>query len=394
VEDSEEEQDLETKSETAPEDGLVECPLGCGKRMKEAEVFNHLDKCEDEKKQASRSKSKTAMSGGAYQSRSNPVARPEDRINELNYGMMNPTQLSKKLKEQGISNAGSKQLMINRHREWVNIWNANCDSSTPRSRRELLRELDIWERTQGSKAPQGNGLTNTVMRKDFDGDAYAKRHHDEFSRLIADAKRKNMIATTISTEDDADGRAGLVETKESQQHGRPPEDASEPANIDYKPYAHDPEALSNLHDKVQAMREGHVPEPRMNKGFQMPQPVSLASPVDDHQPSMFNTTIAPPIAESDPRQTELPMNITSSDPISLNESLMEKTSKGQHSNEAQLPAEFPRQNSRDEHTAHRLTGSVCDLPVHVLSSSPKKVPMFALPEQPVTDVDGGETHGI
>jgi hypothetical protein len=30
-----------------------------------------------------------------------------------------------------------------RHTEWVNPWNANCDSRNPRTKRELSSELDV-----------------------------------------------------------------------------------------------------------------------------------------------------------------------------------------------------------------------------------------------------------
>lgn len=83
--------------------------------------------------------------------------------------------------------------MIRRHTEWVNLWNANCDSSKPRSKRELLQELDVWERTQGGNAPNQGGTAiggSSVMRKDFDGAGWAANHDAEFKQLIASAQRK------------------------------------------------------------------------------------------------------------------------------------------------------------------------------------------------------------
>ncbi|MGG6496017.1 UNVERIFIED_CONTAM: hypothetical protein NY603_24170, partial [Bacteroidetes bacterium 56_B9] len=63
--------------------------------MKEAEVFNHLDKCEDEQKQASRAKSRTPLNGFvSSRPPSGQGARPQDRINELNYGMLKDKALS------------------------------------------------------------------------------------------------------------------------------------------------------------------------------------------------------------------------------------------------------------------------------------------------------------
>lgn len=192
IEDSEaDEEEYKPESPPKPDDGLVECPLECGKRMKEAEVFAHLDRCDIEKQERQR-KAKPAQSHlkGFGTSSSQPQTRPQDRINQLNYSMLTDSAMSKKLREGGIPNWGNKKLMTRRHQEWVNIWNANCDSTQPRSKRDLLHELDVWERTQGGKAPTAN---SSLMRKDFDGDAHSKLHHDDFSRLIADARRKKNL---------------------------------------------------------------------------------------------------------------------------------------------------------------------------------------------------------
>ncbi|CZT15449.1 related to postreplication repair protein RAD18 [Ramularia collo-cygni] len=191
IEDSEDEEEYNPESPEPPSDGLVECPLECGKRMKEAEVFAHLDRCDIEKQERQRkAKPAQARLNGFGISSSQPATRPQDRINQLNYSMLTDSAMAKKLKEGGIPSWGNKKLMTSRHREWVNIWNANCDSTQPRAKRDLLHDLDIWERTQGGKAPTSN---SSLMRKDFDGDAHSKLHHDDFSRLIADARRKKNL---------------------------------------------------------------------------------------------------------------------------------------------------------------------------------------------------------
>ncbi|CAK1358204.1 Postreplication repair E3 ubiquitin-protein ligase rad18 [Cercospora beticola] len=410
IEDSDEEAEEEYKPESPPKDGLVECPLGCGKRMKEAEVFNHLDKCEDEQKQASRAKSRTPLNGFvSSRPPSGQGARPQDRINELNYGMLKDKALSAKLKEQGLPAFGSKQLMINRHREWVNIWNANCDSNSPRSRRDLLRDLDVWEKTQGGKAPQGNGLTHAVMRKDFDGAAYSRKHNDDFSRLIADARRKKSSSATTSasakdvteqkqTEADAivhgDGESPVFAAKPPPLMV-PPQDRRmslsqpEPSPVDRSPYEHDPEALANVREKVKALNDGRTPTPVLNKGFENPSShVPAASPQGtrpsssqpQHEPpSMFSGTIERVSEGADPNRYP-PTATRRSASISLDSG-----------NGVQLR----RGSSRDEHLSEH-SGSPCDLSSHVVSSQSKRVPMFAMPEQPVTDVEGlgGSSSGV
>jgi len=102
---------------------------------------------------------------------------------------MNETNLKKKLGSLGIPTSGSKALLSRRHTEYVNMWNANCDSSMPKGKRQILQELDIWERSQGSV--QVN--PNTVMNKNFDGKAWSSTHGTDFQQLIAQARGRPEI---------------------------------------------------------------------------------------------------------------------------------------------------------------------------------------------------------
>ncbi|QIW98892.1 hypothetical protein AMS68_004410 [Peltaster fructicola] len=199
VEVEESEDETFVPEEQIVDDGLVECPLGCGQRMKIEQVEPHLDKCEDEREareRAATSVKKPPMSG-----------RPQDRLNELNYSMMKEKDLSKKLRDLGIPPSGSKQLMMRRHTAWVNIWNANCDSNNPRNKRDLLRDLDTWERTQGGNAPS---VPNGIMKKDFDGNGWMKKNHADFSRLVANARRSKVKAAEAKEEKDEEPRDDAV----------------------------------------------------------------------------------------------------------------------------------------------------------------------------------------
>jgi hypothetical protein len=84
--------------------------------------------------------------------------------------------------------------MERRHTEWVTLWNANCDSKNPKSKGELKKELDIWERTHGggASAPSRGNQGGSIRDKDFDGTAWARKHDDSFKQLIAEARRKKV----------------------------------------------------------------------------------------------------------------------------------------------------------------------------------------------------------
>lgn len=84
--------------------------------------------------------------------------------------------------------------MIRRHTEWRNLVNANCDSSNPKSKRELLQDLKEWEKAQGNgNVGSGTFKQNKgtlVMEKDFDRDAWSQNHGTNFRDLIARARAK------------------------------------------------------------------------------------------------------------------------------------------------------------------------------------------------------------
>ncbi|EEP80017.1 DNA repair protein rad18 [Uncinocarpus reesii 1704] len=166
-------------SNNTSDDGLVACPI-CESRMKEGAVFSHLNKCPGPPAQQEFQSTYSLM-----------TARPPERLPTINYPLMKENILRRKLKDLGIPDFGPKLLLQRRHTEWVNLWNANCDSRHPKSKRELLRELDIWERTQGGQAPSlSREQANTIMKKDFDGAAWSAAHGDDYKRLIESAREK------------------------------------------------------------------------------------------------------------------------------------------------------------------------------------------------------------
>ncbi|RKU47205.1 E3 ubiquitin-protein ligase rad18 [Coniochaeta pulveracea] len=184
-----------------PDDGLVACPI-CQSRMKEADINKHLDtscawKPSLPKTQPSTPKKATSQANLlTTQAKPSEQAKAPERLPALAYSMLKDQALRKKLMELGINSYGSRAHLERRHREWVTLWNANCDSSQPKTRNELLQDLDNWERTVGTgtrslvyghQAPQ-------VKDKNFDGSAWASKHDDSFKDLIANARKSKQKA--------------------------------------------------------------------------------------------------------------------------------------------------------------------------------------------------------
>ncbi|KAK1496551.1 DNA repair protein rad18 [Colletotrichum tamarilloi] len=211
----------------APEDGLVPCPI-CSTRMKEAQVFRHLDTCDGSKPppqqhtaqartSASRTPTPNTPARGAGPSRSHPA--PE-RLPALAYSMLKDVALRKKMSDLGLAVTGGRVQLEKRHKEWVTLWNANCDSARPKRRTELLHDLDVWERTQGSKAAMFVKPGVAVKDKEFDGVAWAAKHDTSFKDLIANARKSRAQAKPKSEEEEKetatpkseDGGAASAET--------------------------------------------------------------------------------------------------------------------------------------------------------------------------------------
>jgi E3 ubiquitin-protein ligase RAD18 len=108
-------------------------------------------------------------------------------------------QLKKKFRELGIPDWGPRSLLQRRHTEWMNLWNANCDSLNPKPKRELLNELKIWEKTQGGAQTPFASNADDISRKDFDREKWSSSHDDDFKRLIANARKKSddQVRSTI-----------------------------------------------------------------------------------------------------------------------------------------------------------------------------------------------------
>lgn len=181
-----------------PNDGRVACPC-CHRRMKENLINSHLDKCilgdshtpvEDS---SSPAPPHLAPPGTIAYTQKKP-SKQNERLPFINYSLLTDNALRKKLRDLGIPNHGSKELMRRRHTEWVNLWNANCDSTNPVTKRQLLQELRVWEDTLGRQGDKAG--TAGFMAKDFDRDNYVKNQKTNFDDLIKQAREKRAAASS------------------------------------------------------------------------------------------------------------------------------------------------------------------------------------------------------
>jgi E3 ubiquitin-protein ligase RAD18 len=196
--------------------GGVICPA-CGKKVQdEVELNKHLDaNCGNVAPSAEPSfvlqipPPRTLMA----------QPEPPKRQSHLNFSLLPDPKLRHKLRDIGIPLHGTRQQMEARHKQWVNICNANCDSHKPRSKQELLRDLDAWERVQSHRT------STTVPLKGLDGDQYRAQHRPQYNHLIQQA-RESRVRTTKATET-ANGNL--------EDQGTPPSPAQVPVTHPERP---------------------------------------------------------------------------------------------------------------------------------------------------------------
>jgi len=106
-------------------------------------------------------------------------------------------QLRAKLSEHGLSTQGSKPVLIARHKEYVNVHNANIDRLHPQSRQELLKHMERWDATQQT-------LVRPEKRKELDGEEWGRRCKSDFEDLARQAKesvkRRKMAEPSVNGE--------------------------------------------------------------------------------------------------------------------------------------------------------------------------------------------------
>ncbi|RCI09105.1 hypothetical protein L249_4933 [Ophiocordyceps polyrhachis-furcata BCC 54312] len=218
--------DEDFRPDDAAADGLVPCPV-CQRCMKEWRVFQHLESCPGPSTQGG-SRSNDGKSSPQLRSKD----KPPDRLPALNYSILKENALRKKLTELGISSQGPRALLERRHKEWLTLWNANCDATNPKKRSHLLQDLDLWERTQGGRAPVPTRLVSAaaaVKDKDFDTVAWAAKHDSSFKDLIASARKSKLEATKrpeangsadeeLSPADNTEEKKADVANSSSAQH--------------------------------------------------------------------------------------------------------------------------------------------------------------------------------
>ncbi|XP_076617046.1 E3 ubiquitin-protein ligase RAD18 isoform X1 [Chaetodon auriga] len=189
----------------------VECPV-CSVSVSQQFINKHLDTC--------------LSSGEKKESLRSSLSKERRPMGKLVYNLLSLQELKRRLKECRLSVQGSRDQLIKRHRDFVHMYNAQCDSLNPKSAEDIAKELEANEKMRNQlqgKATPVMVFSKNHTEKEIDEmhSNYRKQHSSDFSRLIAQVRGrlKTTRQTCIKDEVIAEG--------EDSKTGSPSDQVSE-----------------------------------------------------------------------------------------------------------------------------------------------------------------------
>ncbi|KAL9940122.1 hypothetical protein V8E36_000827 [Tilletia maclaganii] len=173
---------------------VTRCPI-CNSAFTLAKLNAHLDKgCDgtkvpDDSPSASKSSWFVRPNGENSLFRNGGKVPFEDakKLVRPQYVGRTDAGMKKLLEADRLPTGGNKERMVARHRQWVNIFNANLDAAPAKRQTEaqLRRALSEWER--GKDEEERNRARGGMVSEDK-SKTWAKDHKSEFADLISKAR--------------------------------------------------------------------------------------------------------------------------------------------------------------------------------------------------------------
>jgi E3 ubiquitin-protein ligase RAD18 len=123
---------------------------------------------------------------------------PSQRKPSQAYSMLKDAQLRQLLSKDSISTHGDRKTLIKRHEYWTDVFNANVDSSEPKSLRELKKELIEWENSKSKVSIQIS-------------ESHLETYKEEYEGLIEQVRKKRKKATPRTSNSCADDEVTIIE---------------------------------------------------------------------------------------------------------------------------------------------------------------------------------------
>ncbi|GFU28314.1 e3 ubiquitin-protein ligase RAD18 [Nephila pilipes] len=170
----------DVKDLTAIDFGEVSCPV-CYKTIRSDRINIHLDNCLKVQEKKSDKKS----------------------LPKLVYHLLSDKEIKKKLKQYGLSVTGERQALIRRHKNFITLYNANCDSLEPKAVEDLVTEIERQEIEERlNSAPKQIQIHKKSDISDIEKEyqTYAKQHQSQFNDLIHDIQQRHLGQKSVKQE--------------------------------------------------------------------------------------------------------------------------------------------------------------------------------------------------
>ncbi|KAI8637798.1 hypothetical protein BD408DRAFT_423980 [Parasitella parasitica] len=179
---------------------IVECPICC-KKMRYSVLDVHIDKCSPTESYPAASRSESSLFPFNSSSFSVPMTKAPKSLKSSTvdlgkkpikqvYAIMKDRELVELLRAFNLPEHGSRAQRIWRHKEYVNLYNANSDSRHPVSAKVLVQRLQATENAQNVEKH------NQSKRKATDSEEHKATYADQYTSLINDIKRKKASSNT------------------------------------------------------------------------------------------------------------------------------------------------------------------------------------------------------
>ncbi|KAI5737263.1 hypothetical protein M8J76_011635 [Diaphorina citri] len=180
------------------------CPV-CNVAIPERNINLHLDEC-------------LARANGAPP-KSQPMNKPSRKpLPKLVLSLMKEKELKQYCKEYGLSTVGEKKALISRIQRYTVLYNSECDSLNPRSKQEIIRQIEKEEFNVTSNTSVKTLFSQVTRKTDPKiieevSTKYLKDNKAAFQKLIENMKSRkdaNIVrcprpsATRIVSDDEDD----------------------------------------------------------------------------------------------------------------------------------------------------------------------------------------------
>ncbi|XP_054640313.1 E3 ubiquitin-protein ligase RAD18 isoform X2 [Dunckerocampus dactyliophorus] len=158
----------------------VKCPV-CSVGVSQQFINKHLDMC--------------LTSGEKKESLRSSFGKSRRPMGKLVYNLMSVLELKRRLKECHLSVHGSRDQLIKRHKEFVHVYNAQCDSLNPKSAKDIAKEVEANERIKNqlqNKSKPVMVFSKNHSEEEID-EVHSKYHQVEDSRNCTDISVEEMM---------------------------------------------------------------------------------------------------------------------------------------------------------------------------------------------------------